>query len=206
MEIQERILTYLLVYGKENKYRLARALKIDVWEVTKALSALEEEGKIEMKGGRAIFVKRGKPITAKTGKRKKQPKAEEEQPKEEQAEETETKEETPTEGELEEGQQVETPIEEELEKVSEEPTKEEVQETFEAKIEEKEGRIEGTVKFFNPNKGFGFITGDDGKEYYVHKSALREGVTIEANDRVSFKPVEGDKGPKAEEVEWVSQS
>jgi len=79
-----------------------------------------------------------------------------------------------------------------------EETEEGVQETFGIKEEE---RVEGTVKFFNPNKGFGFITGDDGKEYYVHQDALKEGVTIETEDKVSFKAVEGDKGPKAEEVE-----
>ncbi|MCD6274500.1 MAG: cold-shock protein [Candidatus Aenigmarchaeota archaeon] len=40
--------------------------------------------------------------------------------------------------------------------------------------------IEGTVKFFNTLKNFGFITGDDGKEYLVHSSGLKEG------DKVSF--------------------
>jgi len=69
-----------------------------------------------------------------------------------------------------------------------------------------EERVKGTVKFFNQNKGFGFITGDDGKEYYVHKSGLKEGIAIEANDRVSFKAAQGDKGPKAEDVEKISQS
>ena len=60
---------------------------------------------------------------------------------------------------------------------------------------------EGTVKFFNEEKHFGFIAGDDGKEYFVHSSGLKEGVTIAEGDKVSFKIVEGDKGPKAEEVE-----
>ena len=175
MEISEKILTYLSTSGKENKYRLASALKIDDWELTKALSALEEEGKIEIKDGRAILVKGKKSIT-KVGKLKKEPKIEEEQP-----------------------------VEEKIEQPQEEITKEEVQET-EAKPEEGGERIEGTVNFFNPDKGFGFIAGDDGEEYYVHKSALRESVTIEANNRVSFKVVQGDKGPKAEEVEWISQA
>ena len=78
----------------------------------------------------------------------------------------------------------------------------------EQEVEEylEEERVKGTVKFFNQNKGFGFITGDDGKEYYVHKSGLKEGIAIEANDRVSFKAAQGDKGPKAEDVEKISQS
>ena len=65
--------------------------------------------------------------------------------------------------------------------------------------------VEGTVKFFNELKNFGFITGDDGKNYFVHRSALKEGVSIKEGDRVSFKAVEGDKGPKAEEVEKIGE-
>ncbi|MBU0899060.1 MAG: cold shock domain-containing protein [Nanoarchaeota archaeon] len=60
---------------------------------------------------------------------------------------------------------------------------------------------EGIVKFFNEEKNFGFITGEDGKDYFVHSSGLKEGVTITEGDKVSFKIVEGEKGKKAEEVE-----
>ncbi len=60
---------------------------------------------------------------------------------------------------------------------------------------------EGTVKFFNKMKHFGFITGNDGISYFVHESGLKEGTSITEGDKVSFKVVEGDKGPKAEEVE-----
>ncbi|PHQ61645.1 MAG: cold-shock protein [Maribacter sp.] len=60
----------------------------------------------------------------------------------------------------------------------------------------------GTVKFFNNSKGFGFITPDDGsKDLFVHQSAL---VTeIEEGDKVSFEVEQGDKGPKAVNVEVV---
>jgi len=61
--------------------------------------------------------------------------------------------------------------------------------------------VEGTVKFFNRMKNFGFITGDDGTDYFVHVSGLKPGVAINEGDRVSFSPVKGDKGDKAEEVE-----
>ena len=61
--------------------------------------------------------------------------------------------------------------------------------------------VEGTVKFFNSMKHFGFIAGNDGKEYFVHSSGLKEGTSIAEGDKVSFKVVEGDRGPKAEEVE-----
>lgn len=60
---------------------------------------------------------------------------------------------------------------------------------------------EGTVKFFNESKSFGFITGDDGNDYFVHESGLGEGVRISDGDRVSFNVVDGDRGPKAEGVD-----
>ena len=60
--------------------------------------------------------------------------------------------------------------------------------------------VEGTVKFFNAMKHFGFIAGDDGNEYFVHESGLKEGVTIAEGDKVSFDVVQGDRGPKAENV------
>ena len=63
--------------------------------------------------------------------------------------------------------------------------------------------VEGTVKFYNEAKGFGFITGDDGKEYFVHSSGLKDGATIREGDKVKFEVVEGDRGPKAEQVEKV---
>lgn len=60
--------------------------------------------------------------------------------------------------------------------------------------------MKGTVKFFNDRKGFGFISGEDGKEYFVHLSALGDGVTLQENDPVSFDVEEGDRGPKAANV------
>ncbi len=66
--------------------------------------------------------------------------------------------------------------------------------------------MKGTVKFFNRMKGFGFITGEDEKDYFVHKSALPEGTTLNDNDEVTFEVVEGDRGPKAEKVVLVKTS
>ena len=65
--------------------------------------------------------------------------------------------------------------------------------------------VEGTVKFFNRMKSYGFINGDDGKTYFVHKTGLKEGVEIDENDRVSFEAIEGEKGPKAEKVEKLAK-
>ena len=66
--------------------------------------------------------------------------------------------------------------------------------------------VEGTVKFFNRTKNYGFIDGDDGKSYFVHATGLAEGTTIDEGDKVSFDAVEGDKGPKAENVKKLGES
>jgi len=60
--------------------------------------------------------------------------------------------------------------------------------------------MKGTVKFFNVVKGFGFIAGEDGKEYFVHQTGLNEGAKIAENDTVTFDVEEGDRGPKAVNV------
>jgi cold shock protein len=60
--------------------------------------------------------------------------------------------------------------------------------------------MKGTVKFFNEMKGFGFVAGEDGKEYFVHKSALAADMQLKENDPVTFDVEEGDRGPKAVNV------
>ncbi len=63
--------------------------------------------------------------------------------------------------------------------------------------------MKGKVKFFNSSKGFGFITAEDGKEYFVHSSGLTEGTVLNDNDSVEFEIEQGDKGPKAAKVKKV---
>jgi CspA family cold shock protein len=60
--------------------------------------------------------------------------------------------------------------------------------------------MKGNVKFFNTGKGFGFIAGEDGKEYFVHQSGIADGVTLRENDAVIFDVEQGDRGPKAANV------
>ncbi len=60
--------------------------------------------------------------------------------------------------------------------------------------------MKGKVKFFNTMKQFGFIAGEDGKEYFVHQTGLKEGVTLRENDAVIFDVEQGDRGPKAVNV------
>jgi len=58
----------------------------------------------------------------------------------------------------------------------------------------------GTVKFYNEEKGFGFITPENGgKDLYVHSTAVQNG-PIKEGDKVEFEIGQGDKGPRAENV------
>jgi CspA family cold shock protein len=64
-------------------------------------------------------------------------------------------------------------------------------------------RITGTVKWFNDQKGFGFITPEDGsKDCFVHHSAIKaDGFrSLAEGERVEFDVVQGQKGPAAENV------
>ncbi|MGW4123823.1 cold-shock protein [Nocardia sp. NPDC004711] len=61
----------------------------------------------------------------------------------------------------------------------------------------------GTVKFFNADKGFGFITQDEGgPDVFVHFSAIQSTgyKSLQENDRVEYDVVQGAKGPQAENV------
>jgi len=61
----------------------------------------------------------------------------------------------------------------------------------------------GTVKWFNYSKGYGFITTDEGKDVFVHFSAISgEGFkSLAEGQKVSFDVVDGEKGPQAANVQ-----
>ena len=63
----------------------------------------------------------------------------------------------------------------------------------------------GTVKWFNSSKGFGFIERENGRDVFVHYSAINsEGFrNLEEGQRVEFTVAEGQKGPAAENVTVV---
>tara|TARA_Y100000310_G_C20637994_1_gene792285 strand:+ start:76 stop:417 length:342 start_codon:yes stop_codon:yes gene_type:complete len=60
--------------------------------------------------------------------------------------------------------------------------------------------MEGTVKWFNSRKGYGFIVGEDGQEVFVHHTALKEGSFLRDGDKVSFEVAETEKGKQAKDV------
>ena len=64
--------------------------------------------------------------------------------------------------------------------------------------------MEGKVKFFNGPKGYGFISGDDGQEYFVHKTAIKGDARLNQGDDVSFEAVQADRGIQAQNVKVIS--
>jgi len=62
--------------------------------------------------------------------------------------------------------------------------------------------MKGEVKWFNPRKGYGFIKGEDGKEYFVHQSEIPDGYVHE-EDKVEFEEAETEKGLNAKNVKKI---
>lgn len=58
----------------------------------------------------------------------------------------------------------------------------------------------GTVKVWNDVSGWGFISGDDGEDYFLNVRKIRSGQKVREGDRVKFDVFEGQRGPAAENV------
>ncbi len=63
----------------------------------------------------------------------------------------------------------------------------------------------GTVKWFDTDKGFGFLADDDGGEVFVHASAVEPGVALKPGSKVQFGVVDGRKGKQALSVTLLEQ-
>jgi CspA family cold shock protein len=75
--------------------------------------------------------------------------------------------------------------------------------TFSSIKENSRAMLQGTVKWFNEAKGFGFIEQEDGKDVFVHYSAIQGSgfKTLNEGDKVEFEVVDGPKGPAAANVQ-----
>jgi CspA family cold shock protein len=64
---------------------------------------------------------------------------------------------------------------------------------------------QGTVKWFNSDKGYGFIAVDGGNDVFVHYSAIQmDGYrSLDEGQRVEFEITQGDRGPQAESVRMI---
>ena len=61
----------------------------------------------------------------------------------------------------------------------------------------------GKVKFYNKRKRYGFISSEDGNDYFFHESGLTEGIYVREGDKVEFKIIDGDRGQKAVEISII---
>lgn len=70
------------------------------------------------------------------------------------------------------------------------------------RLTEETKMAKGTVKWFNNQKGYGFICNEEGKDVFVHYTGLNmEGFkTVREGDEVEFEVIEGEKGPQAVNV------
>ena len=71
-----------------------------------------------------------------------------------------------------------------------------------------EGRVRGVVKWFDAAKGYGFIQREEGKDIFVHYSAIQsDGYrSLNEGDTVEFEIVQGDRGEQAQNVTVVQES
>ncbi len=63
--------------------------------------------------------------------------------------------------------------------------------------------MKGKVKMFNSARGFGFITGEDGKDVYVHTTSVEGGATLAIGDMVEYEVEMGERGPRAKNVKKI---
>jgi CspA family cold shock protein len=57
--------------------------------------------------------------------------------------------------------------------------------------------MKGTIKWYNARKGYGFILGEDGKDIFVHRSAVPAEMRLNEGDKVEYETEDSDRGPKA---------
>ena len=66
--------------------------------------------------------------------------------------------------------------------------------------------MKGNVKWYNHFKGYGFIAGEDGKDVFVHSTALPIGIEINENDSVEYTIEASERGPQATNVKKLTDN
>ena len=66
--------------------------------------------------------------------------------------------------------------------------------------------MKGTVIWFAPFKNFGFISGEDGNNHFIHSTALSKGAILNVDDPIEYKMEESERGPKATNVKFWKTS
>ena len=60
--------------------------------------------------------------------------------------------------------------------------------------------MKGTVKWYNPRKGYGFIQGEDRKDVFVHQTAIPIGTDLHEEDQVEYEIEDSERGPQAKNI------
>ena len=58
-------------------------------------------------------------------------------------------------------------------------------------------KMNGTIKWYNTRKGYGFISSEDGKDIFLHRTSVPQGTFLKEGDKVEFEIETSDRGPKA---------
>ena len=66
--------------------------------------------------------------------------------------------------------------------------------------------MEGTVNWFNIKKGYGFVKGDDGQDYFIHYTAVPKGVFLREGDKISFESAQTEKGKQAKDIRLLESN
>ena len=66
--------------------------------------------------------------------------------------------------------------------------------------------MKGTIKWYNNMKGFGFIVGEDGKDVFVHRTAIPMGTDLYEEDMVEYDIEESERGPKAKNIKKLKKA
>lgn len=66
--------------------------------------------------------------------------------------------------------------------------------------------MKGTVKWYNDIRGFGFIAGEDGKEIFVHRTAIPEGIGLYEGDQVEYEIEDSERGQRATNIKKLKNA